>query len=574
MGNARRAAIALVAAVGWSGVFSNGAAAVDPKPSDPVAKHTSVIPWTAEYYGPARAAVLSADGKTLWAMFHPIGGDLALAQFDAASGREIRKFPFTKGNLTGIGEVAVAPNQRILAAAVMMNSVPGVEGQIEQIRLWNLITGKELLTLGGLKTSVGQFSFSSDGKRLAACRRLFGGTRTTSEGVLRVWDLAASKVIFSQDEFDGYMHAAAISPDGKTLYWLAGKTLHVTDLATGKETATAAVTARDMPDNIAISPDGTTMVMSGQHLIEIWDAATLKSRKAVAVIPIGGGLPVFTSDSKTIAVAVYEKVAFFNSLTGEAIGAITAAQPRYVPKGVSISGDGKIMVVVGNGGVDGGVNLFDTSKLDPPPEFKSAVDAQTLFPPHIPRTRPPTSARADKIAQSEAKRAAEAAAKAAAKTAGTETAPADLPASTSPTPAPSSVASSTSAPPINPTDTTPAPKSPGPTKPDAIGADAFVGAWTANENGFRDTWTFSQNDGVWIIKAVYAKHGKEVGSAHGVDAKIVNGALTFTRIFDKKPHPGFSDDSPVVLEVSGGHLNYTANTGSKTKHLRLDRFGK
>ena len=291
-------------------------------------------------------------------------------------------------------------------------------------------------------------------------------------------------------------------------------------------------------------------------------------RKAVDVHPIGGGLPVFTSDSKTIAAPVYEKVAFFNSQMGDAIGAITAAQPRYVPKGISISGDGKAMLVVGIGGVDGGVNLFDTSKLEPPPEFKSAVDVQTLFPSHIPRAKPPTSSRADRIAEAEAKRAAAVSAKAAADAANKPTGPADLQASTSPKPVattpalttpapntpapntPSSVASSTSPAtrPTAPTDTTPTPKSAGPTKPDAVGADAFVGAWTVNENGYRDTWTFSQNDGVWIIKAVYAKHGKEVGSAHGADAKLVNGTLTFTRIFDKKPHPGFTDDSPVVLE--------------------------
>jgi hypothetical protein len=267
---------------------------------------------------------------------------------------------------------------------------------------------------------------------------------------------------------------------------VAGKTLHATDLATGKETATADMAGREMPNSIAISPDGATMAMQSVHMIEIWDVGTLKSRKAVVISPIGGNWPAFTADSKTVAFAVYEKVCFFNSQTGEAIGAITAAHPKYVPSSMSISGDGKTISVAQDGGADVGIQIYDASQLEPPPEFKSAVDAQTLFPAHIRKTKPRRDSLADKIAKAEAKRAAEAAAKAAADGANTPAATGDLPGTTQATPAPTSGATSTDAPPVR---TTPPivvkPHASGPTKSGATAAAAFVGPWTANESPFR-----------------------------------------------------------------------------------------
>jgi len=575
MGTCGRAAIALNVAV-FSFVLVLSIAAADPgvADSEPVdlANYKLKLPWLPDYYLSGRVAALSADAKTVWAPSRADGANLTLAQFDAVSGKRTREFPFAKGNLLKVHSVALAPNQKILAASVMMNNVPGAPREVSQVRVWNLVNGKELRTLGGISVGVGQLGFSSDGKILVACAHMFGNHDNTWEGILRVWDLAANKLLFSKDEFDGPLSATAIAPDGKTLYWLAGKTLHVTDLATGNETATAAMAARDMPDNIRISPDGATMVMVGQHLIEFWDVATLKPRKAVVVSPIGGGTPVFTSDSKTVAIPVYERVGFFDCQTGECLGVITAARPKYVPSSVSISGDGKIMLAMEDGATNEGPRLFDTSKLDPPPEFKSAADAQTLFPPHVPRGKPQSNSRADKIAKAAADKAAADKAnsdKAAANGANKPTATVDLPDTTPATPAATPPTTNNVSPPV-----VVKPNASGPTKSNTTDATAFVGAWTANESPFRVTWTFSQNDGVWIIKAVYTRHGKAAGSAHGVDAKIVNGTLTFTRIFDKKPDHGFSDDSPVVLEPSGDHLNYTANTGAKTKHLRLDRFGK
>ncbi|HEX3998390.1 MAG TPA: WD40 repeat domain-containing protein [Pirellulales bacterium] len=154
-----------------------------------------------------------------WAISHPKDADLSLARFDAVTGRLVRKFPFTKGNLYVIGEVAVAPNQRILAAAVMVNGLPGPPREVLQVRLWNLLSGKELRTIENVKGGVGEFGFSSDGRIMVASQAAFAGIDDGKswEGLLRVWDLAANKVIFSREQFDAVLHAATISPDGKML---------------------------------------------------------------------------------------------------------------------------------------------------------------------------------------------------------------------------------------------------------------------------------------------------------------------------------------------------------------------
>jgi hypothetical protein len=58
------------------------------------------------------------------------------------------------------------------------------------------------------------------------------------------------------------------------------------------------------------------------------------------------------------------------------------------------------------------------------------------------------------------------------------------------------------------------------------------------------------------VKGWYKKGAEEVGSYVGNDAKLVDGVLTYTHHYIKKPGPG-QDNTPVRVKLDGGRLSYS-----------------
>lgn len=75
-------------------------------------------------------------------------------------------------------------------------------------RLWNLASGKPLLTLTAHAAGVTALAFSHDGQRLAT-----GG----EDGVVRLWDAVSGQQIATLADFAGGPSALAFAPDGRRL---------------------------------------------------------------------------------------------------------------------------------------------------------------------------------------------------------------------------------------------------------------------------------------------------------------------------------------------------------------------
>src|SRR5205823_10593412 len=92
------------------------------------------------------------------------------------------------------------------------------------IRAWDLATGRERATLNDLGRPFQRLCLSADGRWLA------GGEPYTApqgaggwSGEVRVWDLSTGKAVVSVDATAAMFHDACVSPDGKAYVWIAGR---------------------------------------------------------------------------------------------------------------------------------------------------------------------------------------------------------------------------------------------------------------------------------------------------------------------------------------------------------------
>ncbi|QQS45940.1 MAG: AAA-like domain-containing protein [Acidobacteriota bacterium] len=224
---------------------------------------------TIRLWSPVTGNELSVlKGHTSWVngiVFSTDGRKLASASldntarlWDLATGKVLAVF---KGHRDYVQAIAIAPDQKMLATGsddgtvklwdirtgqerftlhrmnVIMNGIKAVafspDGQVLAIaqdrivKILNVNTKQELITLKGHSSPVMSIAFSPDGKRLAT-----GGSDTKA----KLWDVSSGQEMLSLNEQHGYV-TVAFSPDGN---WLAtssnpGRTTKLWRIATDPE---------------------------------------------------------------------------------------------------------------------------------------------------------------------------------------------------------------------------------------------------------------------------------------------------------------------------------------------------
>jgi WD40 repeat protein len=222
-----------------------------------------------------QALAFSPDGKKLaGAGWSSVKGDSLKFQgevrvWDLPTGKAVLTLPHA---LQRTYSVAFSPDGKVLAA-----------GAPTKVFVWNAETGKEISAFDHEKTgllNLHPVAFSPDGKQLAS-----GG-----QGAVKVWDLTAKREILTL-KHENLFAGVSFSPDGKRLAASmanvdeAQEAVMVWDLATGMQ-ALLINGATAMVHDVHYSSDGKRLgvAMGFNHFrnpdpggtVKIWDAATGK----------------------------------------------------------------------------------------------------------------------------------------------------------------------------------------------------------------------------------------------------------------------------------------------------------
>ena len=196
-----------------------------------------------------RSVAFSPDGRQI------VSGssDNTLKVWDVATGQETLTL---KGHTAPVWSVAFSPDGRRIVSGSSDNT----------LKVWDVATGQETLTLKGHTGSVMSVVFSPDGRRIVS---------GSEDKTLKVWDAATGQETLTLKGHTGSVMSVAFSPDGRRI--VSGsedKTLKVWDAATGQETLTLKGHTGSVW-SVAFSPDGRRIVSgSDDKTLKVWDAAT------------------------------------------------------------------------------------------------------------------------------------------------------------------------------------------------------------------------------------------------------------------------------------------------------------
>ncbi len=243
----------------------------------------------------------SADG-TLLAV--SCGAEVVL--FDTQSGAYRRR-------LTGMKRVvypAFSPDGRRLAAG-------SLDEHYGIIKIWEVATGHELVTLSGHTGGVTSVAFSPDGRRLVS---------SSLDHTLRLWDAHSGKEErVLRGHTDGVVHVV-FSPDGSRLASASwDKTARIWSAENGQELG-ALVGHKAQVYRVSFSPDGQWVASSNDGALKLWDARTFR---AVRTMSTPAGWHAFTPDGRVLltaktTAAKWQTQAFsrWDPLTGKQLAAL------------------------------------------------------------------------------------------------------------------------------------------------------------------------------------------------------------------------------------------------------------
>jgi WD40 repeat protein/Tfp pilus assembly protein PilF len=209
------------------------------------------------------------------------------------------------------------------------------------VKIWDAVTGRELLSLVDHRDAVNSVAVSPNGKLVASTGR---------DGIARVWESSKGQLLYRVAGIEDSPNGVAFSPGGGWLA-LAGldNTVLLCDAATGKQLGRWRG-HDDRVNGIAFSPDGKLLASaSADKTVKLWDLELGKLARPLTGHKQEVTAVAFSPDGKLLASADLGAVIEWDPATGSEVR--KHKTDAYAPvTGVSFSPDGGRLVWVGKGG--------------------------------------------------------------------------------------------------------------------------------------------------------------------------------------------------------------------------------
>jgi WD40 repeat protein len=197
----------------------------------------------------------------------------AIRVWDTVTGHEILSFP---GGTDNSACMVCSPDGQYLASP----------SDDTTVRIWDATTATEKVSLPGHKAPILGMNFSRDGRWLAA---ISGDYRTMADGEIHIWDVHTGQRVRILRGHTATIWCAKFSPDGQRLASSGrDQTVKIWDLHTGQEVLTLRG-HRGEVSSVEFSPNGTQLLSaSTDGTVRIWDARPLGNEAKQGSLTLSG----------------------------------------------------------------------------------------------------------------------------------------------------------------------------------------------------------------------------------------------------------------------------------------------